>query len=150
MTSSIFFRFISTVGFIGYLPFASGTFASLAGFLLLLLLRPPLYAHIIISIVLLVVGVFVSNKAEQLYGARDPQYVVIDELAGYFFSMLFLPMNIGYMIAGFFIFRFFDILKPAPIKQIENYFKGGYGIMFDDVFAAIYTNAILQIWRLLT
>jgi phosphatidylglycerophosphatase A len=150
MKSSLFAKAAATVFFIGYLPFAQGTFASLAGFLLLFLLNPPVYVHLIISIVLLVVGVFVSNKAEQLYGVRDPQHVVIDELTGCFFSMLFLPMNIGYMIAGFFIFRFFDILKPAPIKQIENYFKGGYGIMFDDVFAAIYTNAILQIWRLLT
>ncbi len=146
----MFFKFVASAGFIGYLPFAQGTIASFAGFILLLLFKPPVYAHLLISIGLLVLGIFVSNKAEELFGDRDPHHVVIDELAGYFIAMLFLPAAVGYMIAGFFIFRFFDILKPAPIKQIESYFRGGYGIMFDDVFAAIYTNVILQIWRFLT
>lgn len=150
MNTGLFARIIATVFFIGYLPFAPGTFASLAGFFLLFFIKPSVLVHLIISLALLIAGIWAGGKAEKLYGFKDSQHIVIDELAGYFFSVLFLPVNIGYLIAGFFIFRFFDIFKPAPIKQIESYFRGGCGIMFDDIFAAIYTNVILQIWRLLT
>jgi phosphatidylglycerophosphatase A len=72
---------------------------------------------------------------------------VIDEFCGYFISVLFVPKSIGYLIAAFFIFRLFDIVKPPPVRNAENYFSGGFGIMFDDVLAAIYTNLCLQAWK---
>jgi len=64
--------------------------------------------------------------------------------------VLFLPPVTSYYIAAFFLFRFFDILKPPPIRNIERILSGGIGIMADDVMAGVLTNALLQIWKLLT
>ena len=63
--------------------------------------------------------------------------------------MLFVPFSIGYILAAFFLFRFFDILKPFPVRKAETSLSGGVGVMADDIVAGIYTNLILQIWNLI-
>ena len=78
---------------------------------------------------------------------RDPSAVVIDEFVGYLVAMLFLPATPTYMIASFLFFRFFDILKPQPIRWMERRLSGGMGIMLDDIGAAVYSNMTLQIFH---
>ena len=75
---------------------------------------------------------------------KDDPRIVIDEIMGYLITMLWLPRTILFIILGFFLFRFFDIVKPPPIRLLEKA-KGGYGVVLDDVLAGVYANIILQI-----
>jgi len=138
-------KYIATLGFIGYLPFAPGTFISFFAFVLFTLLKPSVTIHIIVLCILLPVSILSSHHAERLLNMKDSRHIVIDEFCGYLFSVLFVPFS--YALAAFFLFRFFDILKPFPIKKIESLLKGGKGIVADDIMAALYTNVILQIWK---
>lgn len=132
----------------GYLPFAPGTFGTLAGLGVMVILRPALPLHIALSVFSIIIGVISSAHAEKFFNKKDPGCVVIDEFAGYLVSLLFLPLSWGYMIAAFILFRIFDIIKPPPIRKLEK-IDGDYGIMADDIGAAVYTNVLLQAWRLI-
>jgi phosphatidylglycerophosphatase A len=142
------YHIIATVGFAGYFPFAPGTAGTAAGFLFLLLLRPSDAGLLFIILPLFIAGVLASHNAEKVLG-KDSGHIVIDEFCGYLLSVAFLPRSMGYLIAAFFLFRFFDIVKPPPVRNAENYFSGGMGIMLDDVLAGIYTNICLQLWNYL-
>jgi len=144
----IFLKYIATLGFIGYLPFAPGTFGTLAALVFMAIIKPSLYLHIGLTVFFIIAGVISSDKAEELLGQKDSRHIIIDEFAGYMASLLFLPFNWGYIIAAFVLFRFFDVLKPPPIRKLEH-FHGGFGIMADDFGAAVYTNLVLQLWKLL-
>jgi len=139
------FKYIATLGFIGYLPPAPGTFGTLFGFLILIVLKPPVFIHILILLIIIPVGVIASHRAEALLNERDSRRIVIDEFCGFFFSLLFVPFSIATSLIAFFLFRLFDILKPFPIRAIESSLSGGIGIMADDIIAAAYTNIILRI-----
>ncbi|MCX7987908.1 MAG: phosphatidylglycerophosphatase A [Thermodesulfovibrio sp.] len=146
----MFYRIISTVFFIGYFPFAPGTIASLFAMLTLFFFKP---SDICISLMLLVtfiLGLISSNKMEKQTNSRDPSYVVIDEFAGYLMAMILIPITIQNLLLAFIFFRFFDILKPPPIKQIEKIFKGGLGIMMDDIIAGVISNFLLRILLILS
>jgi phosphatidylglycerophosphatase A len=78
------------------------------------------------------------------YEGEDPSYIVIDELVGMFITMAGHEMNIMNIISGFILFRFFDIIKPYPIRRVEH-FKGGYGIVADDVLAGIFANMLIYL-----
>lgn len=143
----IILKYIATIGFIGYLPIAPGTFGSLAAFAFFILLKPPPFIHILILFLLIPVGIISSHHAERFFGSKDSRHIVIDEFCGYLFSVIFVPFS--YAFAAFFLFRFFDILKPFPIKKTETILRGGKGIMADDIMAAVYTNIVLQVWKLI-
>ena len=130
--------------FIGYIPFASGTFATAFTVLPYLLLRGNMLLYLAVTVFLFFAGVFASTEAEQLLGKKDPHKVVIDEFVGYLVTMAFIPFGIPYIIAGFFFFRLFDIWKPYPIRGLQA-LPGGWGIMIDDVLAGVYANVLLQI-----
>ena len=137
--------FFATLGPIGYAPVAPGTFGTLAASVLFLLLKP---SDLVIGMILLLTipaGIFSSHIAERVLAEKDSSHIIIDEFCGYYVSLLFVPFSLGHAIAAFFLFRFFDILKPFPIRNLER-LKGGAGIMADDVMAGIYSNVILQIW----
>ena len=85
-----------------------------------------------------------AGRAEIIFQQKDSRYIVIDEVAGIFLCMAFLPYNAVLLVAGFFIFRLLDTLKPFPAGRLQN-LKGSLGIMLDDLVAALYTNIILQI-----
>jgi len=89
-------------------------------------------------------GVFSSAKLESDSGVKDPSYIVIDEFACMFPVFFLIPPRPAYVLTGFILFRLFDILKPPPIRQIEK-IKGGWGVMLDDLAAAVYTNLILHV-----
>lgn len=108
----------------------------------------PLVSSITI-LILLPIGVYVSGKAEKIFETRDAPQIVFDEVVGAFLSVSLLPRRIGYIILGFFLFRFFDIVKPYPIRNVDEKVKGGLGVMLDDMVAAIYTNLTLQVVRFL-
>jgi phosphatidylglycerophosphatase A len=143
----VILRYIATLSFIGYLPFAPGTFGSLAAFFLFVLLKPDPYFHILILFLLIPIGVVSSHYTERFFDVKDSRHIVIDEFCGYLLSVVFLPFGYTEAVIAFFLFRFFDILKPFPIKKIESILSGGKGIMADDIMAAIYTNLILQTWK---
>ena len=142
-------KYIATLGFIGYLPFAPGTFGTLAAVFFMVALKPSVLLHIALTVFFIITGIVSSNKTEKLFGEKDSRHIIIDEFAGYMASLLFLPFSWGYVIAAFVLFRLFDILKPPPLRRLEDFFNGGFGIMADDIGAAVYTNLLLQLWKLL-
>lgn len=142
----ILFKYIATLGFIGYLPYAPGTFGTAAGLLFVITLKTYDTRLLISSAVIFLIGLIASHSAEKQLG-KDSSHIVIDELCGYLISVLFVPSSIRYLIAAFILFRIFDILKPPPIRKVEKVAPGGAGIMLDDVLAGIYANVCLQLWR---
>jgi phosphatidylglycerophosphatase A len=144
-----FLKYIATLGFVGYIPFAPGTFGSLVACVLFVLIKPSVLLHFTILLFLIPLGIISSHYAEILLKDKDSRYIVIDEFCGYFIAVLFLPFDAFYIMGAFFLFRFFDILKPFPIRTAEHVFRGGMGIMADDIIAALFTNMILQIARLI-
>jgi phosphatidylglycerophosphatase A len=136
---------IATLGFIGYLPHAPGTFGTVPAFLFAVLIKPDDLILLIILLLVLFLGIVTSHNAEKLLG-KDSGHIVIDELCGYLVSILFIPKTLTYLISAFLLFRLFDILKPPPIRKIEQVISGGAGIMFDDVLAGIYANLCIQAW----
>ena len=92
-------------------------------------------------------GIITSHNAEKMLG-KDSTHIVIDEFCGYLLSVIFLPKSTAYLLSGFLLFRIFDVIKPPPIRKVEEVFPSGYGIMLDDILAAVYTNICLQLWRL--
>ncbi|MDI6809693.1 MAG: phosphatidylglycerophosphatase A, partial [Candidatus Eisenbacteria bacterium] len=87
---------------------------------------------------------WISERAEKFLGKRDDQRIVIDEIMGFFVAMLWVPKTALFIIIGFILFRFFDIVKPPPIRLVERA-RGGYGVVLDDVMAGVYANIILHI-----
>jgi phosphatidylglycerophosphatase A len=85
----------------------------------------------------------ISSQAERYWGKKDDRRIVIDEIMGFLVTMLWVPMSIPSVIGGFILFRFFDILKPFPIRHLERV-KSGFGVVLDDVLAGIYSNIILH------
>jgi phosphatidylglycerophosphatase A len=90
-------------------------------------------------------GVWVCSQASRKLGIHDHQGIVWDELVGYWITMIGVPMSFQSIFAGFALFRFFDILKPWPIKVIDRSIGGGLGIMLDDVLAGVFACLALQI-----
>ena len=103
---------------------------------------PPLWPSVIITILITLAGVWSSSVVEAVWG-KDPSKVVIDEVAGMAIGLLFLPVNVKYLLCAFILFRFFDIVKPFYIRKMED-LPSGWGIMADDVLAGVYTNIILH------
>ena len=136
--------FIATGAYVGYFPFAPGTLGSLWGivFYYQFLELQPLF-YVFITFVLFFVGIQISDRAEKVFGKKDDGKIVIDEISGMMFSLIFIPKKIELIIAAFVLFRIFDILKP--IKKLEK-IEGGMGIMADDLLAGILTNVLLQIY----
>ena len=88
-------------------------------------------------------GVWSASVLEKDLGP-DPPQVVVDEVVGYWIAMFALPRSWALAIAGFFLFRIFDIVKPFPVRRAER-LRSGWGIMTDDVLAGVYTNVLLQL-----
>jgi len=136
-------KLISTFFGIGYLPYMPGTYGSIAGVVLYYLLRNNIAICWFFVIIIILLGFLASKKAEDIFGKKDPSFVVIDEVAAIMVVLLFAPQTIFFIILSFLLFRLFDIIKPCPIKKIEQ-FSGSWGIMLDDLMAAAY--AILVIY----
>ncbi len=140
---------IATFFAVGRSPFAPGTCASLVTTLMIYFIEPywqaPLYIQLAAIALVFIVGIPASGAAEKHFNKKDPGACVIDEVAGQMITLLLVPHQISLYIAGFFLFRFFDILKPFPIRRLEK-IPGGLGIMLDDIMAALYALALLQLY----
>ena len=145
---------IVTVFGSGNIPKAPGTFGALAGLISIILFRLAcrlvglsdngLFAlEAVITLGIILLGVYALKKLSGKI-EHDASFVVIDEFAGIWVSMLFVPSQWYYLLLAFVLFRFFDIAKPLFIKRIDR-MKNDWSIMLDDVLAGVYTNIILQI-----
>lgn len=138
--------FIATGAGSGYLPKAPGTWGSLVGVLLWFLasrLEPSSYLAVVA--VLFVIGVFSAGAVEKIVDRPDPSIVVIDEIVGQMIALSLAPVHPAAALAGFVLFRFFDILKPFPIGWIDRHLHGGLGVMLDDVVAGLYALLVLHL-----
>ena len=141
------FILLLATGFgIGYSPVAPGTLGTLAAipvYYFLSRIPSPLYEVTLVGFLFL--SVWVSGNAEIFFGKKDDQRVVIDEVMGFLITMLWVPKTVLFVTIGFFLFRFFDILKPFPIRRLEKGFKGGFGVVLDDIMAGVYANIVLRL-----
>ena len=143
--SNRFSKLISTMAYIGYFPFISGTIGSLIGTLTFYVLSTTTsIIYVCLIVMTTAIGLYASTAYEKLVNKKDPHEIIIDEYIGMLFSYIFLPFSFRLLIIGFALFRFFDIIKPYPIRKFEK-LPGGIGIISDDIVAAIYTNIILRI-----
>lgn len=134
----------------GYLPKAPGTWGSLIGIPLFLILdKLSLPGYLGMTAGLFFIGTFAAGEAEKILDFRDPGTVVIDEIVGMLIALTAVPAKPHYIISGFILFRLFDILKPFPVNFFDQRIHGGLGIMLDDVIAGLYSLAVLQLLRLL-
>jgi len=141
-----FFLLLATGFGVGYSPVAPGTLGTLVAipiYYFLWDIPSPLYEITLIGFFFL--SVWISENAETSFGKKDDQRIVIDEIIGFLITMLWVPKTVPFITIGFFLFRFFDILKPFPIRRLEKGLKGGYGVVLDDVAAAVYANIILHL-----
>jgi len=130
------------VGYSSVAPGTAGTLVAVPIFLLLSRIPFPLYE--LTGFTFFFLAAWVSDRAEKQFGRKDDPRIVIDEIMGYLITMLWIRKATLFIILGFFLFRFFDIVKPPPIRLVERA-RGGYGVVLDDVVAGIYSNIILQI-----
>ena len=139
----------STGFYTGYFPFAPATFSTLtlgiAFYLLICRLSICLYTCITLAIFL--AAVWLSDESEKIFQKKDASYIVIDELVGFLITMFLVPVTWMYVVAGFFLFRFFDIVKPPPANIFNRRKKGGLDVVLDDVFAGIYACIVLHLAR---
>ena len=139
---------IATCG-VGYLPLAPGTFGSLVGVGIFLLLAHANPLVIVVAILAVTfAGIWAGSRVEQVSGRKDPGKVVVDEVAGQMIALfpltLFARWSTGAVILSFILFRFFDIVKPYPANRLQD-LDGGMGIMFDDLVAGVYGAVVVSI-----
>jgi len=130
---------------VGYSPVAPGTLGTLVAipvYYFLSNISSPIYEITLIGFFFL--SVWISENAEIFFGKKDDQRIVIDEMMGFLITMLWVPKTMRFILIGFLLFRFFDILKPFPIRRLERRLKGGFGVVWDDVMAGVYGNIILH------
>lgn len=143
--------FIATVGYCGYFPVAPGTVGSAAGLVFYLLVwwsqSPTVEVGLIV--VLFAAGVWAGTITERYFGGIDPGPIVLDEVVGMLITLAFIPVGVAGALAGFVLFRIFDVVKPYPAGRFEQ-LHGGLGVMADDAMAAVYANLSLRllIWLL--
>ena len=138
--------FIATVGYCGYFPIAPGTVGSAAGLLFYVLVwwtQSPV-VEVGLIVVLFAAGIWAGTTAERYFGGIDPGPIVVDEVVGMLITLAFIPVGWSGALAGFVLFRVFDVVKPYPAGRFER-LHGGLGVMADDAMAAVYANVSLRI-----
>jgi len=143
--------FLATGFYSGNLPKAPGTWGSLVAFAPWFFMRNlPLPTYMGLVAIIFIAGCLLAGSAEKILDQADAGPIVIDEFVGMFITLAAAPSHPASWILGFFLFRFFDILKPFPCGWFDKHLHGGAGIMLDDVFAGFYALLSLQLlWMLL-
>jgi phosphatidylglycerophosphatase A len=138
---------VATVGGIGYVPFAPGTFGSAVGVLLWWRLGPSQVVQAIAIAAIFAVGVWSGTVCERHCSRTDPGHFIIDEVVGMLITLFLVPVGWAGAFAGFLLFRLADVVKPYPADRFER-LHGGLGVMADDCMAGVYANLALRalIW----
>lgn len=132
----------------GFSPFAPGTAGSLLGVALYIPLAATGLPAVGIAVVLLFpAGVWAAGVCGERYGAHDHGRIVVDEIVGQLIALASFSARPGWLLAGFLLFRVFDIWKPFPADRIDEQWRTPFGVMADDVVAGAYTNLTLQAVR---
>jgi phosphatidylglycerophosphatase A len=158
---------LATFG-VGYIRLAPGTWGSIVGVGLYLLVQFGQYAvwqtglargwrieqleawrvqsNIFFVLLITAVGIWAAGRAADILNKKDPQQVVVDEIAGQFIALMFVPLNVSWwlILIGFILFRVFDIWKPYPIDSMQA-LPGGFGVVVDDLVAGIYAAIVLSL-----
>jgi len=136
----------ATWGGTGYSPVASGTVGTMAAIpFYLLLARLPLFLYLLTLVPFFFFACWVSGLAEEIFGEKDSGKIVIDEVVGYLVTMAGVPLTVQGVVLGFFLFRFFDIVKVEPARYFDRHLKNGYGVVLDDVAAGVYACGVLHL-----
>jgi phosphatidylglycerophosphatase A len=123
---------------------APGTMGTLAAIpLYWLFAQTNLYAYSLLTLIVTVAGIWICDSAAKKLDEHDFGGIVWDEIAGYLITLWLVPFSWQAMVLGFVLFRFFDILKPWPIKWVDRQVHGGLGIMLDDVLAGVFAGGLL-------
>lgn len=129
----------------GLMPVAPGTWGTLAAFPVYLLMTGlSMSSYVLLTLVLFFIGVGVCARVTRELGIQDFSGIVWDEVIGLLVTMIGVPVGFCWLMAGFLLFRFFDIWKPWPIRLVDKHIHGGLGIMLDDVLAALPACLILH------
>jgi len=137
---------IATVFGAGYSPVAPGTVGSAVTVLLLWLIPFSRGGLVLFLVVVTAVGTWAAHIAERRLGRKDPGAIVIDEVAGMTLSVVLFPLTPAVLLAGFVLFRIFDVVKPPPAHASQR-LGGGVGVMIDDLIAGLYALAVLAASR---
>ena len=131
--------------FVGLVPKAPGTWGSLLALLIWWAIGPlSLPEGLLLVLLAFILGTVSTHFYEKWFDRHDPKEVVVDELVGMWITLLIIPLTPLTLIAGFLLFRFFDILKPFPINWIDRKMPGALGTMLDDVLAGVFAFVLLQ------
>ncbi|MCR4346457.1 MAG: phosphatidylglycerophosphatase A [Sulfuricaulis sp.] len=140
-----FARFLAFGFGAGNAPMAPGTFGTLVGIPIYLLLQPlSALTYAVVVFLLFGLGIWICHVTEKDLGVHDHPGIVWDEIVGYLITMFMAPNGWMWIVTGFILFRLFDIWKPFPIRQIERRIQGGLGNMLDDALAGFYSLAVIQ------
>lgn len=130
---------------VGAIPFFPGTFGTMLGIPIAIILSHHSILFYVISCVLLFcVGIYLCGITNRDFGTDDHPAAVFDEIATFPVVMIGIPMHWIFLLIGFCLFRFFDIVKPWPIRWVDKNIHNGFGVMFDDLLAAIFSGIILH------
>jgi phosphatidylglycerophosphatase A len=138
-------NFLALGGGSGLAPKAPGTFGTLVGILFFLLMPSNLWMYLAVVLWLFIVGVWCCQACADQLGVHDHPSIVWDEIVGFLITMIAVPKSLLWIVIGFALFRFFDVLKPWPISRVDREVHGGLGIMLDDVIAAFFAAVCMQL-----
>lgn len=131
----------------GLSKFMPGTFGTLVAVPLYLLLSTlPPWLYLVVTLLAIIMGIYICGEAAKKLAVHDFGGIVWDEVAGLLVTLCWLPFSWPALLSGFVLFRLFDILKPWPIKWLDQHVEGGFGIMIDDVLAGVLAAVVLRIW----
>ena len=143
-------KFILTGLYFGRVKFIPGTLGTILSVIIYVyILNYSLYINILILLIFFIISFFLleySNK-KLIFKDIDDKSIVIDEIIGYLSFMIFFEPTVNNIILGFILFRFFDIVKPYPILIVDSSMKNSFGVLFDDILAALYSGIFLYIYN---
>lgn len=155
---NFFVKFFASCGFVGHIPFASGTFGTMVGVLMVYVTGyfidintvngKTVYA--VITLLFIAVSIPISTAGEIVYKKKDSSKIVIDEAVSFFVTMFWLPLYPKLVILGFLLNRVLDIVKISPARNCQNRLPAGYGVVLDDIVSAVQSNILLRLIIFLT
>ena len=146
----ILVKFLVTGFYSGKIKYMPGTFGTLVGVLIFQIISLNSFINnIFLLLILFFLSLLLLNYSYKklIFLNKDDKSIVIDEIFGYLIFMIFFENNTTNLLVGFILFRFFDILKPFPISLIDKNIKNSFGVMFDDVIAALFSGVGLFLFN---